>query len=66
MRRRLVVGLILLNSLLGLTLLAVPADSQIIPRGVFDCCESGEADDPYCCRGCCWIWSDCDEDGDCK
>jgi hypothetical protein len=66
MRRKFAVGLTILNIILAVALWAIPAASQIIPRGLFDCCEEGASDDAYCCRGCCWIWSDCDENGDCK
>ena len=65
MRRRLTVGLFLLNALIGAAIYAVPADSQIIPRGLANCCKSA-GPDAYCCHSCCWFWPNCDTDGDCK
>ena len=44
MRRRFVFVLILINCLLGIALLARSADSQIIPNGIFSCCEYEEGD----------------------
>ena len=64
MRRKLMVALISLNSLLGVALLAGVADSQIIPRMIRDCCE-GVGPEAYCCESCCWFVKDCDNDEDC-
>ena len=65
MRRRLTVGLFLLNALIGVAIYAVPADSQIIPRGIFSCCKSaGPA--AYCCSQCCWFWPNCVTDEECR
>lgn len=67
MRRRLVLLLILLNGTLALALASPPAQTQIIPRGLFDCCKTDGSRDlsAYCCRKCCWFTWDCDEDRDC-
>ena len=59
MRRRIVFALILLNCLLGIALFAHSAGSQIIPRGIRNCC-SEEGGDPYCCNLCCWFVQDCE------
>jgi hypothetical protein len=51
MRRKLLFALIPLNCLLAIALLARVADTQVIPRGLFDCCKDvGEAG--YCCDNC--------------
>ena len=65
MRRRIMFALILLNCLLGIALFARSVDSQIIPRGLFHCCEE-EGGDPYCCGFCCWFIKDCSTDTDCR
>jgi len=67
MRRRFVIGLVLVNALLASALLAKPADTQMMPRGLLNCCkeEAGEMDGGYCCSGCCWWISDCDTSADC-
>ncbi len=65
MRRRLTVGLFLLNALMGFAIYATPADSQVIPRGIFNCCKSA-GPEGYCCASCCWFWPTCDTDGDCS
>lgn len=64
MRKKLIVGLVILNGLLGFALSHRPAVTQVIPTGLFDCCQS--ASEPYCCRGCCWFHWDCDEHSDCR
>jgi len=68
MRRRIVIGLVLVNALLASALLVKPADTQMMPMGLFDCCEeeAGEGDEAYCCDSCCWWISDCDSDRDCR
>jgi hypothetical protein len=40
MRRRLLFVLVLLNVALAVSLLSAPAWTQIIPRGLFDCCKA--------------------------
>jgi len=71
MRRRLIIGLMVLNGLVAAALVATPADSQIIPRGLFNCCkeEATETMGPggaYCCSGCCWFYMNCRRDEDCE
>jgi hypothetical protein len=65
MRKKLIVALVLLNALLAGAFLAVPADTQIIPRGIRNCCQSDGPGDRYCCRGCCWFTFNCFSDQDC-
>ena len=65
MRRRLIFALILVNCLLGIALFARSADSQIIPRGLFDCCQ-GAGSEGYCCNNCCWFSKNCESDQDCR
>jgi hypothetical protein len=65
MRRRLIIGLFALNGLLGIALLARPAETQIIPRGFVDCCKKAGSVG-YCCANCCWFIQDCADDKDCK
>ncbi|MGD8362979.1 MAG: hypothetical protein PVJ04_16250 [Gemmatimonadota bacterium] len=65
MRRKLLFALIPLNCLLAIALLARVADTQVIPRGLFDCCKDvGEAG--YCCDNCCWFIHSCRSDDDCQ
>ena len=67
MRRKLIVGFMILNGLLAVLLIAAPAISQVIPRGLFNCCksEATEMEGGYCCASCCWFTRDCLYDGDC-
>lgn len=65
MRKRLVVALVFLNGLLAGTFLALPADSQIIPMGLWACCKSDGPGEGYCCRACCWFRADCATDEEC-
>lgn len=68
MRRRLLLVLILVNTLFAGALLAKPAATQIMTRGMVDCCKGGEAksEEPYCCYECCWLITDCRSDKDCQ
>lgn len=62
MRKRLVIGLVMLNLLLGAALVLGPLSAQILPMSSLrDCCQSRT-----CCSSCCWLVSDCDTDGDCE
>lgn len=53
MRRRLVVGLIVLNALLGVALFG-SLRAQILPTAFWNCCRDGN-----CCASCCWWPTDC-------
>lgn len=66
MRRKLFFALILNNCLLGIALFTKPADSQIIPRGIRDCCQYEEGEGDYCCAGCCWLVRDCSPSEPCS
>ncbi len=71
MRRRLIIGLMVLNGLIAAVLFATPAISQIIPRGLFNCCkneatEKIESAGAYCCHSCCWFYMNCRIDEDCE
>jgi len=68
MRRKLVVGLIVLNGVIAGALLTTPAKTQIIPLGLFNCCKTGEVESPgaYCCHACCWFIRNCSVDKDCE
>ena len=65
MRKRLILGLVLCNILIGFVVLATPVKTQIFPRGIIDCCKV-EGDEGYCCHNCCWLAWPCDSDEDCK
>jgi hypothetical protein len=67
MKRKIVIGLVLLNCLLAAALLAVPGISQIIPLSWLNCCKESamESTDGYCCIECCWFIHNCREDEDC-
>jgi len=65
-RKKLIVALVLLNGIFAGAFLAVPADSQIIPMGLWGCCKSDSPGDSYCCRACCWFISNCVLDSDCR
>lgn len=61
MRKRIVVGLVALNLVLGAAIVVGPVAAQIFPlSGLLDCCKNGE-----CCNNCCWWVENCDSDGDC-
>ena len=68
MRRRFVIGLVLVNAFLASALLVTPVDTQMMPMGLFDCCqeEAGALEAGYCCYGCCWWDSDCSSHEDCQ
>jgi len=66
MRRRLIIGLIVLNGLVAGALVATPATSQIIPRGLFNCCKTDDGFEPYCCSMCCWFYKNCRANIDCE
>ncbi len=66
MRRKLMVGLTVLNGFVALVLFATPADTQIIPNGIWDCCEYNGAGEGYCCEDCCWLVPNCLGDPDCR
>jgi hypothetical protein len=66
MRRKLLIGLGLLNALLALVLLAGLARSQIFPNGIFNCCKTAGAETNYCCINCCWFIPNCNGDDDCQ
>jgi len=65
MRRKLIIGLVFLNGLIGAALFSQPAETQIIPLGIFNCCKSQGAPEPYCCSSCCWFTLNCFGDEDC-
>jgi hypothetical protein len=64
MRRKLLLVLVILNCLLGVAVLARVADSQVLPRGIRDCCE-GTGPEAYCCYDCCWFVQNCRSHEDC-
>ncbi|TFH64048.1 MAG: hypothetical protein E4G90_08880 [Gemmatimonadales bacterium] len=68
MRRKLIVGLMILNGLLAIFLVAAPALSQIMPLSLFSCCktEATELGGGYCCESCCWLTWNCRFDEDCE
>ena len=65
MRKKLILGLVLLNGLFAAALFAPAAETQMIPRGVVNCCKTAGAPIPYCCDSCCWFTWNCRSDKDC-
>ena len=65
MRKRIIMGLVLLNVLLAVALFATPARSWVASFTLSDCCH-GEGSRAYCCRECCFLTKDCDYDRDCR
>ncbi len=65
MRRKLIIGLVLLNGLIAPALFVKPAETQIIPLGIFHCCKGGPGE-RYCCASCCWFTFDCLDDEGCR
>jgi hypothetical protein len=62
MRKRLAMGLIVLNLLLGAAIVMGPLAAQILPRSTLrDCCQ-----EDVCCASCCWFVQDCEGDDDCR
>ena len=61
MRKKLIIGMAILNGMLAVALFAVPANSQIIPFAIFDCCKN-----EICCDNCCWFTFDCHSTEDCR
>lgn len=68
MRKRSIVGLIVLNLLLAAALLASPLASFPVPRSILDnCCKDTDGPLAYCCKDCCLLTGDeCDVDGECQ
>lgn len=68
MRRKLIVGLMAINGLIAGALLTTPAQTQIIPLGIWNCCQTIDFQslDPYCCEACCWFVWDCRVNEDCE
>ena len=66
MRRKLIIGLVLLNGLIAAAMFALPAETQILPRGVFNCCKVDTGGDDFCCRSCCWLTWNCNDHDDCR
>ncbi len=68
MRRSLLLALLLLNLLLAPALVTAPAGTQVVPRGLWDCCMHDNSLDAggYCCERCCWFTWDCRTDADCS
>lgn len=62
MRKPIIIGLIMLNLVLGTAIVIGPVAAQILPfSGLLDCCQDRE-----CCDNCCWFVTDCDSDRDCE
>lgn len=62
MRKRIVVGLFLLNVSLAAAITMGPLAAQLLPTSApRDCCK-----EDVCCNGCCWFVQDCATDGDCE
>lgn len=68
MTRKIMKSLIILNILLATALAATPLVSQILPRGLWNCCqqEMVESVGEFCCYGCCWWVRNCSGDADCS
>ena len=66
MRKRLIIWLAIVNGLFALVLLATPANTQVIPFAIFDCCKEDKGGIGYCCRRCCWFIQNCKGDGECQ
>ena len=66
MRKKLIMGMAILNGLFAVALFALPANSQITTFAIFDCCFDAGGPNGYCCDNCCWFTFDCDDDEDCR
>ena len=68
MTRKIIKGLVLLNILLAAALTTTPLVSQVFPRGLWNCCQSGmtDSEDEFCCYACCWWIRNCSRDSDCS
>ena len=65
MRRKLIIGLVVLNGLFGAVLFTQPAESKIWTPVLRNCCMT-EGSEPFCCEMCCWIQPNCTSDKDCE
>ena len=65
MRKKLIIGMAILNGLFAVALFAVPANSQKLPFAIFDCCQ-GSGQSAFCCNNCCWFTFDCNSTEDCR
>lgn len=60
-RRLIIIGLVVLNLILGAGIFLGPLGAQIIPLSGFrNCCQGN-----VCCFSCCYIVQNCSHDGDC-
>jgi hypothetical protein len=66
MRRKTIVGMILLGVLFGVAYAVNPGTSQVIPLGWVNCCKSMTGRDPICCQNCCWFFPTCTTSEDCQ
>ena len=66
MRRKPIFALLVLNGLIATLLFSPVANTQIIPRAIFDCCKVDLAFQDYCCSSCCWLIPNCDDNEDCQ
>ena len=68
MRTRLLLALLLLNALLAVALFTGSASTQVLSRGLWDCCmEDNRIESAaYCCERCCWFTWNCRADADCQ
>lgn len=57
--------LILLNLALGAGLLVLTRNDAARAQGFRSCCR-GEGAEAYCCEQCCWFWTSCKRDSDCR
>jgi hypothetical protein len=65
MRRKIAIGLVLLNGLLAAFLFSPQAETQVMRMGLLNCCKSDGAPKPYCGDSCCWFTWNCNRDRDC-
>ena len=65
-RKRHIVGFVILNAILAVALMTGPAASQILPAWIFEDCCKGTFPNAYCCDNCCFFVNDCEDDEDCE
>jgi hypothetical protein len=65
MRRKLIIGLVVLNGLFGAALFSQPAESKIRALVLRNCCKT-EGSEAFCCEMCCWVQPNCNSDDDCE
>jgi len=65
MNKKPVWWLMVLNLILGLVVVASPANAAADGQIIRDCCKRSTGGIEFCCNDCCWFTNDCVVSNDC-